>query len=69
MGVASLILLHFGAWDVAIATAQIEGAARIPFMLKMILGSHSEGDWTMFPLSRNFLKFAAASALRSPYRC
>ena len=32
-------------------------------MLKMILGSHSEGDSTMFPLSRNFLKFAAASAL------
>ena len=32
-------------------------------MLKMILSSHSRGDSTMFPLSRNFLKFAAAGAL------
>jgi hypothetical protein len=32
-------------------------------MLKMILSGHSKGDSTMFPLSRNFLKFAAASAL------
>jgi hypothetical protein len=32
-------------------------------MLRMILSSHSEGDPTMFPLSRNFLKFAAASSL------
>jgi hypothetical protein len=32
-------------------------------MLKMTLNSHSEGDSTMFPLSRNFLKFAAAGAL------
>ena len=31
-------------------------------MLKMILSSHSKGDSTMFPLSRNFLKFAAAGA-------
>jgi hypothetical protein len=32
-------------------------------MLKMILSGHSKGDSTMFPLSRNFLKFAAAGAL------
>jgi hypothetical protein len=32
-------------------------------MLKMTLSSHSKGDSTMFPLSRNFLKFAAASAI------
>jgi hypothetical protein len=32
-------------------------------MLKMILSSHAKGDSTMFPLSRNFLKFAAASAI------
>jgi hypothetical protein len=32
-------------------------------MLEMILSSHSKGDSTMFPLSRNFLKFAAAGAL------
>ena len=32
-------------------------------MLKMILSGHSIGDSTMFPLSRNFLKFAAAGAL------
>jgi len=32
-------------------------------MLKMILSGHSKGDSTMFPLSRNFLKFAAASTL------
>jgi hypothetical protein len=32
-------------------------------MLKMSLSSHSKGDSTMFPLSRNFLKFAAAGAL------
>jgi hypothetical protein len=31
-------------------------------MLKMILSGHSKGDSTMFPLSRNFLKFAAAGA-------
>jgi hypothetical protein len=31
-------------------------------MLKMILSDHSKGDSTMFPLSRNFLKFAAAGA-------
>src|SRR6476659_5022272 len=38
-------------------------AARISWMLKMTLSSHSKGDSTMFPLSRNFLKFAAASAI------
>jgi hypothetical protein len=32
-------------------------------MLKMILSCYSEGGSTMFPLSRNFLKFAAAGAL------
>jgi hypothetical protein len=32
-------------------------------MLEMILSSHSKGDSTIFPLSRNFLKFAAAGAL------
>jgi len=32
-------------------------------MLKMILSGHSKGDSTMFPLSHNFLKFAAASAI------
>jgi hypothetical protein len=32
-------------------------------MLEMILSSHSKGDSTMFPLSRNFLKFAAAGAI------
>jgi hypothetical protein len=32
-------------------------------MLKMILSWHSKGDSTMFPLSRNFLKLAAAGAL------
>src|SRR5262249_48980716 len=32
-------------------------------MLKMILSGHSKGDSTMFPLTRNFLKFAAASSL------
>jgi hypothetical protein len=31
-------------------------------MLKMILSGYSKGDSTMFPLSRNFLKFAAAGA-------
>jgi hypothetical protein len=31
-------------------------------MLKMILSGHSKGDSTMFPLPRNFLKFAAAGA-------
>jgi hypothetical protein len=31
-------------------------------MLKMILSRHSKGDSTMFSLSRNFLKFAAAGA-------
>jgi hypothetical protein len=31
-------------------------------MLKMILSGHSKGDFTMFPLPRNFLKFAAAGA-------
>src|SRR6476646_8160497 len=31
-------------------------------MFKMILSGHSKGDSTMFPLSRNFLKFAAAGA-------
>jgi hypothetical protein len=32
-------------------------------MLKMTSGIHSKGDSTMFPLSRNVLKFAAASAI------
>jgi hypothetical protein len=32
-------------------------------MLKMILSGHSKGDSTMFALSRNFLKFTAASSL------
>jgi hypothetical protein len=39
-----------------------ELAARISSMLKMTL-STTLGDSTMFPLSRNFLKFAAAGAL------
>jgi hypothetical protein len=32
-------------------------------MLKMILSGHSKGDSTMFSISRNFLKFAAACSL------